>query len=156
MNTVGSLKINKWHISLYTHCGPLHFKPSPMVGFNERFNVVEKSDGWQVLALSREWPFHGSEPGDGEQTSSFKENYKTPTILTGIQGVNSHICMQFAVTLCVADDNTVDLVPAHQPGRLWRSHFLIKNQHLDFVSYSNCMQYLGGVSGEWPCTKMCL
>lgn len=45
MNAVGSLKINKWHISSYTHHGPLHFKPLPMVGFNERFNVVEKSDG---------------------------------------------------------------------------------------------------------------
>lgn len=42
----------------------------------------------------------------------------------------------------------VDLVPAHQPGRLGSPHFLIKNQHLDFVSYSNCMQYLDGVSGE--------
>lgn len=48
---------------------------------------------------------------------------------------------------------TVDLAPAHQTGKLWSGRFMIKNQHLDSVSHSNCMQYLAGISGEWPCTK---
>lgn len=56
----------------------------------------------------------------------------------------------------MADDTTVDLGPARQPRRLQSAHFLTKNQRLDEVSYWNLMQYLEGVSGEWPCTKMSL
>lgn len=46
----------------------------------------------------------------------------------------------------------VDLVPAHQPGRHWSGAFS-KNQDLDFLSYSNHMQYLESVRGEWPMQK---
>lgn len=80
---------------------------------------------------------------------------KTPAILTGIKGCRQpHLCAVCSDPPGVADDSTVHLVPAHQPGRLWSTYFLVKNQHLDFVSYSNCMQYLDGVRGECSCTKM--
>lgn len=126
MNVVGSLKINKWHIVSYIHYGSLHIKPSPMVEFNGKFNVIEKSEECSVLGLPYERQFHGSlRLRMAKQTTFFKEN-KTPDILTGIQGAGSHRYVQCAITPWVADDIIVALVPAHQPGRLWSTHFSLR------------------------------
>lgn len=148
MNVVGSLKINKWHIVSYIHYGSLHIKPSPMVEFNGNFNVIEKSEECSVLGLPYERQFHGSlRLRMAKQTTFFKEN-KTPDILTGIQGAGSHRCVQCAITPWVADDIICGPGPCTPAREALEYPLLIKNQHLDFVSYSVCMQYLEGVSGE--------
>lgn len=152
MNAVGSLKINKWHICLYTHRGSLHFKPSSVLGFNGRFNGVKKSDRWSVLGLLHKRPFCGSLRLRMARKSLYCERLKhqpfwqayrahTATSAWSLQWPRGWQMMSLWTWACA-------------PARgLWSARFLIKNQLLGFVSYWNLMQYLEGVSGEWPCTK---
>lgn len=53
------------------------------------------------------------EAGDGEKTTFFEEN-EMPAILTGIWGTHSHIWVEFAGTLWVADESS--------PLRTWSLH----------------------------------
>lgn len=44
----------------------------------------------------------------------------------------------------------------HSNHRVFGVVIHVKSRHLDFVSYSNHMQYLKDVSEGWPCSKMVL
>lgn len=154
MNAAGSLKINKWHTGWYTHRGSLHFKLSPTAGFNGRLNAVEKSDGWLVLGLPHEWPFLGSlRLGMVSKPLSLKRMKHQPFWqVHGVHVATSVWNLQWPPR--VADESA--------PLWIWSLHttrealewcLLIKNQDLDFISYFNHMQYLEGVSGEWPMHK---
>lgn len=88
------------------------------------------------------------EAGDGEQITFFEEN-ETPAILTGTWGARSHICVEFAVTPGVAGESApLWTCPLHTRQGGFGVVLLMKNQDLDFISSSNHMQYLEGVSGE--------
>lgn len=95
------------------------------------------------------------ETGPGRQTTFFQEN-ETSSTLPG-----THSAHPRSLGVC-SDRRDPDESTPHGPGpciaarRLWKGPIQVQSQHLHFVSYSNHMQYLEDVSGEWPCTKTVL